>query len=63
MARKRVTMTVTVSVPAEFTAAEVRRDVRSRIKNVIGFYDGKFVGTDFDRRWVEMDIGTVKVQP
>jgi hypothetical protein len=32
--RKRVTMLVTVSMPSEITAAQARREVKSRVKDL-----------------------------
>lgn len=58
---KRVTMIITVSAPVEFSAAEVRRDVRSRIKNEVGYYGDREHKSG--RGYVEMAYGNVGVKP
>lgn len=58
--RKMVPMTVTVSVPACFTPAEARREVRSLIKEGCLHSGGKWN----DRGdWVEFDVGKIGVKP
>jgi hypothetical protein len=38
MKRKTVTMALTVSVPTSLSAAEVRREIRTRINELCGYF-------------------------
>lgn len=58
--RKRVRMTVTVSIPACFSAADARREVRSLINHQAGYSAGMFDG---DLNWQEMEIRAIGVRP
>lgn len=57
--RKTHTFTVTVSAPAAFTKAEIRREVRTNIQNHSAWLNGK-AGRDGD--WIELPEGAIKVR-
>ncbi len=61
--RKQVQMTLTVSVPHWLTAAEARREIRSRIDHQAAFMAGKYAGETWHDLYPPNDVKTRSIKP
>lgn len=59
--RKRITMTVTVSVPHWLTAADARREVRTLINDQTNYLDGFYDRRERYREIHDKTVRAVKV--
>jgi hypothetical protein len=57
--RKTYNFSVTVTAPAQFTRAEIKREIRANIADHTAWMNGK-IGRDGD--WIDLDEKAIKVR-
>lgn len=57
--RKTHTFTITVTAPAAFTKAEIKREIRTNIRDHAAYLNGKYGPND---EWVELKADAIKVK-